>query len=345
MSTTRVDQTRMAILRALHDMSGPVGATRLMERLASMGHTVQPRTIRFHLLQLDREGLTRFVSRRLGREITDRGREEMTRANVVEKVGFVAAKVDNLGYRMSFESRRGKGSIIANLAFVDHRVLRLALKEIEPAFAAGLGFGTRLAVAGAGQRIADLSVPEGQVALATVCSLTVNGLLLKEGIPVVSRFGGLLEVRDRRPVRFVELIEYAGTTLDPLETFVRAGMTRVRECARTGEGIIGASFREIPAVALPEVTRLQRQLESQGLWGIMAVGRPNRPLFEIPVADGRAGLIVVGGLNPLAAVFESGIRIGMLSMSGIEDIERFGPFKTVCRQTEEQTWVRASESA
>ncbi len=54
-----------------------------------------------------------------------------------------------------------------------------------------------------------------------------------------SRFGGLLEVRDREPVRFIDVIEYRGTTVDPLELFIGAGVTRVAQCAATGSGIIG----------------------------------------------------------------------------------------------------------
>ena len=37
-------------------------------------------------------------------------------------------------------------------------------------------------------------VPPGKVGLATVCSVALNGVLLKAGIPVQSRFGGVLEV-------------------------------------------------------------------------------------------------------------------------------------------------------
>jgi hypothetical protein len=37
------------------------------------------------------------------------------------------------------------------------------------------------------------------------------------------------------------------------------------------------------------------------------MGEPSRPLLDIPVRQGRAGLVVVAGLNPLAAVQEAGI--------------------------------------
>jgi repressor of nif and glnA expression len=192
--------------------------------------------------------------------------------------------------------------------------------------------GTKFAVVEAGGRIAGMAVPEGMAGLGTVCSVTVNGIMLNEGIPVTARFGGLVEMRDGKPLRFVELIEYAGTTLDPLEAYIKAGMTRVRDCVRTGSGIVGASFREIPAAAVGEVDRIAREMKGRGLGGILALGAANRPLLDVPVAEGRAGLVIVGGLNPLAAAHEAGIRLSLFSLAGLEDYEAFAGYREVCRR-------------
>jgi len=328
--TERVDRMKVAVLRALEDIDGPAGAARILQHLQGSGVALKPRTIRLYLQKLDDEGMTTCVSRRLGRQITERGREELAHSNVLEKVGFVASKVDALGYRMSFNCQTGVGSIIANVTMIDERVLGMALKEMAGVFAAGLGMGGRLIVAEEGSAIGPLTVPPGRVGIGTVCSVTVNGILLHEGIPVTSRFGGLLEIREGKAVRFIELIEYSGTTLDPLEAFIRAGMTDVSECAETGNGIIGASFREIPSAAIEDALRVQKAMQRKGLGGIMAVGQPNKPLFDIPVADGRAGLIVIGGLNPVAAVHESGIRISMYPLTGLENYESFTDYKELC---------------
>lgn len=329
---TRGERAKVSILKALQELQGPVGGTKLMERLGAMGLVMQPRTIRFYLQQMDQDGLTQFVSRRRGRRITERGLEELAHANVIEKVGFVAARVDTMGYKMSFSNRRGKGTIITNIALVDRRVLGMALREIESVFAAGYGMGSRLAVADGGERLGEVATPEGLAAIGTVCSVTVNGILLKEGIPVTSRFGGLVEIRDGQPLRFVELIEYAGSTVDPLEAFIKAGMTRVRDCVRAGTGVVGASFREIPSVALGDMVRIQRDMEASGLGGVLMLGKPNRPLLDVPVAEGRTGVIVIGGLNPVAAVYEAGIRVTMSSLAGLEDYSSFGSYKDVCRR-------------
>ncbi len=320
---------KAAILRVLSELGEPAGAARIFRQLTASGVRAQPRTIRFYLMQLDHEGLTRFVGRRRGREITARGREELSRVNVVEKVGFVATRIDELVYRMDFDLDAQEGTIIANIAMLPDNALARALEDMRPVFARGWGMGNRIAVAHAGEMLGGLTVPAGATAVATVCSVTANGILLKHGIPVVSRFGGLLEIADGHPLRFVELMEYRGTTMDPLETFIRAGMTRVRECARTGHGLIGASFREVPSAALNDLIHLRKKMRSSGLGGVLEVGYPNQPLFDIPVSEGRTGLVVVGGLNPIAALREAGVPVEVRSLAGLVDFARFEPFDRI----------------
>lgn len=320
---------KLAILRALQEMDGPAGAARIMQNLSSEGAGLQPRTIRYYLLQMDREGLTKPVSRRMGRELTAKGRDELAHANIIDKVGFIASRIDALGYRMTFRNSTGAGTIITNVATIEKGYLVRALEYMNPVFARNLGMGTRLAIAREGGQLAGFKVARGTVMLGTVCSVTVNGIMLSERVPVTSRFGGLVEMRDWKPVRFVELIEYRGTTIDPLEFFINAGMTRVRDCARTGTGVLGASFREIPSVAAEDVRRIRAEMEKHGLGGIVAIGRPNQPLLDIPVAEGRSGMIVLGGLNPIAALHEAGVRVSIQSLAGLEDFGSFVPFQKV----------------
>lgn len=325
-------EVRMAILKALSEAGGAVGGVRLAELVQSMGVNLKPRSVRFHLLQLDRDGLTRFVSRRRGRELADAGREELQRSDVMGKVGFVAARVDTLGYRLTFDPATGKGTVVANICLVDSRDFARAVVHMEPVFQSRLSLGQSVAVAMKGEAVAGYLCPRGRAVIAPLCSVTVNGVFLKAGVPIVSRFGGLLELRQGKPVRFVELIEYEGTSVDPLELFIRAGMTQVRACAATGNGIIGASFREFPSAAYDRVRSVVRSLDAVGLGGVLAIGRPNCPLLDVPVPFGRTGMIVIGGLNPVAAMQEAGIPVELYPLAGLEDISRFRPFGDVAMQ-------------
>ena len=317
---------KIAILRALRDAGRSLGASRLARDLEAMGMDISQRTVRYCLAMMDMEGLTSACGKR-GRRITEQGEQELANAFVTEKVGFIAAKVDELAYQMSFRPRQAKGTIILNISTVAADRIADALREMTSVFAAGLGMGRLAALGRPGESLGRFRVPPHRYAVGTVCSVTLNGVFLAAGIPTVSRFGGLLEITDRQPVRFTEMIYYDGSSLDPLEIFISGRMTSVREVVATGHGVIGASFREIPAVAVPAARKLAAKLAEAGLGGLIAVGKPNRPLLDIPVHEGRAGLVVVGGLNPLAAVQEAGIETSNKALTGLFEYDQLLPYE------------------
>jgi len=308
----------VVILRALQGRQKPVGATRISKEIRTYGFHLSQRTVRYYLAWADRQGLTKKQGRR-GRVITPAGIREVRDSFVYEKVGLVESRIDELSYRMSFSLNRLAGTIILNISTVGAGDLGRAVKQIVPIFQAGLGMGRMLIVREPGSQLGDLFVPKDKVAIGTVCSVTVNGVLLREGIPVASRFGGLLEMKDRKPVRFTQLINYDGTTLDPLEIFIKGKMTTVAKVAKTGSGIIGASFREIPSAATARAEKLRRKLEEIGLGAILVIGKPGQPLLDIPVGEGRTGMIVLPGLNPVAACEEAGIETSNLAMGTLFD--------------------------
>ena len=323
---TRTRKRAVAILRALHSAGRAMGASRLARDLEAMGIDMSQRTVRYYLAMLDERGLTRSLGKR-GREITRHGEEELAKAFVAEKVGFISSKVDELAYQMHFKLRAVDGTIILNVSTFEARHFPQAAAEIVRAFDAGWCMGRYVTVGFPGQTVGRYRVPEGRVAIGTVCSLTINGVLLAAGIPTHSRFGGLLEVADGEPRRFTEMICYDGSSLDPLEIFISGHMTSVREIVATGAGIIGASFREIPAVAVAKARKVAAKLDAIGLGGILAIGKPNRPLLEMPVPQGRAGLIVVGGLSPLAAVEEAGIPTDNHALTGLFEFKDLMPYQ------------------
>ena len=56
--------------------------------------------------------------------------------------------------------------------------------------------------------------------MATVSDVVINGCLLKSGLPVYPRFGGLLQVKEGKLLRFSDLVEFSGTTVDPSDIFI-----------------------------------------------------------------------------------------------------------------------------
>ena len=132
-----------------------------------------------------------------------------------------------------------------------------------------------------------------------------------------------------QPTRFTQIINYDGTTIDPIEIFIRGKMTRVNDAAQTGTGIIGAGFREIPMAALPRVKEIIAKLDDIGLGGVLMVGLPGKSLLDVPVSQGRVGLIVAPGLNPIAAVEEEGIPTENRAMAALCDFGELSSLEDV----------------
>jgi len=316
----RTRRKMVSVLRVLREAERPLGGERIAEALRQSGTDLSERSVRNYLAEADALGWTENLGRR-GRAITALGREELDDALVVDKVGYVAARVDELAYRMSFDVLTRKGTVILNISTVSVDDAHEAIRHLSTVYDSGLGMGRLVALGVPGQQVGGFQVPEGLIAIGTVCSVSINGIFLHANIATTSRFGGLLELEAGVPKRFTQIIHYDGTSLDPLEIFIRGFMTSVKQAATTGNGILGASFREVPTVALAEVKRLVRLSEQAGTGGVLAVGRPNQPLLDIPVAMGRTGLVVCGGLNPVAAIVESDLAMTSAAMHSLCDFD------------------------
>ncbi len=316
----KTEKKELAILRLLEKAGGPLTSSRLVDNLQAMGYEVSQRTVRHYFQELDRRGLTESFGKK-GRSITEKGLAELHDARVFDKVGFLSARIDQLTYRMNFDLKRRSGTVIANISIVDAALLGGLVQRIRRVYESGYGMGNLMALFGPGEKAGDVVVPAGMVGLGTVCSITLNGVLLARGIPTHSSFGGLLEVREGKPARFVEIIKYEGTSLDPLEIFIKGGMTSALQTVETGNGRIGVGFRELPADSRDSVLKLNRKLENAGLGGFMMVGWPGQPLLEVPVNEGRVGAIVIGGLNPAATLEETGVKVGSRALAGMIEYE------------------------
>ena len=317
----KTDRKEFVILRMLKSAEAPVSSSKIMENLKAMGQEFSERTVRYYFQILDEKGLTESHGKK-GRVITELGLKKLDRANVFDKVGFLGAKIDELTYRMSFDLHKRSGTVITNVSFIENGMLSRVAPLICQVYEAGYSMGTMMALFKSGERVGGLIVPDGMTGLGTICSITLNGVLLAHGIPTQSIFGGLLELRNHQPTRFIEIIKYDGTSIDPLEVFIRSGMTDYAGAIRNGNGRIGVGFREVPADSRENVLALSETLKDVGLGGIMLVGWPGQPLLEIPVAEGRAGVVVIGGLNPVAILEETGTKILSRALAGMVEYEQ-----------------------
>ena len=315
------NEKKIAILNALKEYGLPASSKKIAAMLSLGGINFSERTVRLYLKELDEEGLTSADGRK-GRTVTESGIAELQSCHVSQRPGYLSAKIDQMIYRMSFDLPMRSGTVVVNTSLVSPRQLNSSTDKICRVFDNNYGMGKLMTLIGPQETIGHLSVPSDKVGFCTVCSITVNGILLKHGMPMASRFGGLLKLKDGRACRFIEMIHYDGTSIDPLEVFIRSGMTDYHGAIRDGNGMIGASFRKIPAQSRQRMINISQRLDDIGLGAVMEIGLPDQPLLEIPVSHGRVGLVIAGGLNPIAILEENSQRIFSRALSGLVEYDR-----------------------
>jgi len=311
----------ISILKILGKYSEPLGSITIARELEHEGIFLSERAVRYHLRIADERGYTQPLGRN-GRMITTAGLKEVKDALAPEQLGFIREKLEMLAFQTTFDPQKRTGQLSVNTSLIDKDKFEAAISAMKDAFKAGICVSDLVASAPEGETLGSVVIPSGKIGLATVCSVVINGVLLKAGIPTEYRFGGVLEVRNLKPRRFVGIIDYSGTSLDPSEQFIRAKMTSVREAAKTGDGKIIGVFRTIPAPSRSLFEEKATLLKEAGIDGIFALGDTSEPLCQIPVGINRVGVIQLGGLNPVAAAVEAGIEIENVAESGLIDFQQ-----------------------
>jgi len=315
----------MSILRVLSDSREPLGARIIGRRLKEYNIHLTERAVRYHLKLMDGRGLTQGLGRD-GRLITESGLKELKGALVSDKTGFAIDKIELLSRRTSFDWEKHSGQVPINTTLFPEKKFHKALEAMRDAFRAGLCVSALVTVANEGDKLGGVTIPRSKVGFATVCNIVVCGAFIKAGIPIESRFGGLLQVRGHKPLRFKELIDYAGSSLDPSEIFIATRITSIGEVARKGEGEILASFQEIPALYRPAAEAILGKLRGAGIGGLVQMGDKSEPVCEIPVGLNKIGLILQSGLNPVAAAVEAGIEVVNHARSGVIEYVKLRSF-------------------
>ncbi|MBN2299423.1 MAG: DUF128 domain-containing protein [Deltaproteobacteria bacterium] len=327
-----IERKSIIILRILNQAGIPMGARLIARGMKDYGVSLSERAVRYHLQFMDQRGLTDLVGRRDGRVITEKGIEELRNARVQDKVGYAISRIEILSYKTTFDTVRQTGKLPVNVSVFPEKIFPDALSAMKDAFESGLCVSDLVRVAKGGEFLGDMNVPEGYIGFATVCSIVFNGVLLKHGIPMDSQFGGILQIMDRKPVRFIELIHYSGTSLDPSEAFISAKMTAVRDVVFKEEGKILANFREIAGICRDAVAEIIEMLGKAGICGVLAMGKTGETVCQVPVDVNKVGMILTGGLNPVASARELGFETENFAMSTVMEYQDLKPFSRVYQE-------------
>ena len=312
-SSIRSERKYLEILRILADSHEPLGAKRLSEKMAERGFVLSDRAVQYYLQYLDEAGFTEKVGNR-GRILTDAGIAESESALVDERIAFIISKLEQLSFRSTFDPATGTGSVAYNLSFVREE----DLPGVEAAFdeVAGVGYGFLNTY-----RIVDTDprIPEGHVGIMTACSVTLDGLLQKRGIPARLEYAGRMIVGENGTAGFLDLIGYRGTSVDPLHLFISAGLTTINRLVTTRAGVGLANNRPVPAVARGQVE------EAAGLMmecGFVFPAGGGIGEFNLPKHPYRLSVVAFSGMNMVGNALEKGYAIRTEIGAGIIPFER-----------------------
>jgi repressor of nif and glnA expression len=240
---------------------------------------------------------------------------------------FVGHTIEEYAMQVTYDPAAGTGKVVYNLSLVRTPDLAPVLEVIRTACRSGVCASDLVRIVPGGESIDGFVVPGGQTGICTICSVTLDGILLRRGVPLHPIGGGVVEIVKRVPRRFTHLIHYDETTIDPLQVLIAEEITSVSEVIRSGNGTVLANIRECHMEAEPLVAELLDDLGESRFVGVLEVGLPNSPLLGVQVSPQHMGVVAVGGTNPIAAVREAGYGVvnramrGMIDASGMTGIE------------------------
>ena len=116
----RKKRKELLILKILLNSGVPLSSIKISEELSAIGIEISERTIRLYLQEMDRDGFTMSNGKK-GHMITRSGLTELESSKVIEKVGFLSAKID----QMNFDLNATSGTVVINVAIIDpHHLIK-----------------------------------------------------------------------------------------------------------------------------------------------------------------------------------------------------------------------------
>jgi repressor of nif and glnA expression len=237
---------------------------------------------------------------------------------------FIDQLIEECAMQVTYDPAEDTGRIIYNLSLIRNEDLEYAITVFRRAYRAGLSVSDRIKFLESGESIDGYRIAEGCTGVCTMCTITLDGLFLRRGVPYNPIGGGVVEVVDRIPKRFIHFITYSNTTIDPLEVLVTQEITSITQMIKSGSGMILANMRECHMESETLVGEVLDELAGRKFTGILDLGVPNVPLLGVPISPQYFGVSMVGGTNPMAALKEGGRQVVTRALKGLIDIETMG---------------------
>ena len=230
------------------------------------------------------------------------------------KISFLLSKTWNLIQQVNFDIEKRKGDIISNVSYMDKDDIDRALDIMEETYNDNPKYINPY------YKIINHPTDDSRIGLATICSLSIDGILIDNGIMSNPKYGGLLELTE--PPLFIDLISYNGSTEDPHKLFIAKNMTSITK--NNGPNKILASFKEIPYISREQSVQLLDILNNVG-FSIYKIGKPREVTYNAKADNYNFGIVTGSGLNTIGAIKEKGIKVK------VKAIEKLLPFEKMDR--------------
>ena len=234
--------------------------------------------------------------------------------DIQPKISFLLSKTWNLIQQVDFNIETRKGDIISNVSYIDKDDLDSALNIMEETYISSPKYINPY------YKIIKHPDDDDKIGIATICSLSIDGILIDNGIMSNPKYGGLLELTE--PPLFIELISYNGSTEDPHNIFLSKNMTSISKTGKPQK--ILASFKEIPYISRDYSVHLLDILKNIG-FSIYKIGKPRELTYNAKADNYNFGVVTGSGLNSIGALKEKDMDVE------IKAIEKLLPFEKMDR--------------
>ena len=230
------------------------------------------------------------------------------------KIPFLLSKSWNLIQQVNFDVEKRKGDIISNVSYINKDDLDASLEIMEDAYNSNPKYVNPY------YQLIEHPDDDNKIGIATICSLSIDGILIDNGIMSNPKYGGLLELTE--PPLFIDLISYNGSTEDPHQIFLAKKMTSIS--GGIGPNKILASFKEVPHISRDYAVYLLDILKNIG-FSIYKIGKPREVTYNAKADNYNFGVVTGSGLNSIGAMKEKGIDVE------VKAIEKLIPFEKMDR--------------
>ncbi|WP_254546781.1 NrpR regulatory domain-containing protein [Halomarina pelagica] len=342
--TDNLDRRTYDLLRLIADYE-PIGSIRLVDLLRRHGYSIEDRTVRLTLADLDEAGLTEKIPGR-GRRLTPDGASELERGHVSGRLEQVRARIAMLTGQVTYDPVEDTGEVVASAADVPRTELDGALEALD------VLDGTPLSPVPIAVEPDPIDAPsDDAVRLYAPSSITIDGVLLSRGINADLKTAGVAEYHpDPEPdafphdgdldadhggaiLRYIDAINGEGSTVDVTRLLIEAGRDDVRPALTGGDerSLFVVDNREYPLTRYDEARDLAVEVRDH-LGGVFDIRKPReagpfpseRPGWEFAsMTYGAIGELV------LSLLVEGGYAESWETLSGLVPRSRFEPLGAV----------------